>query len=643
MRLRSLAAGAIALAATTVALAGVPASAAADPAAKIGPGLNTPGQHRVVIELNTSSASADAAKTEVKAEALSGGEDIVKPPTQVADRTNFLVATETYDNLVKIAESANVVGIRKDKLNSPSLVRSIPIIGADKAHAAGVDGTGSSVAILDTGIDEDHPFLAGRIADEACFSAIDDEGTESLCPSGAPFQIGLGSANAETDKCMKNVQPADKFGICDHGTHVAGIAAGKKADDKLPANGVAPGAKIVAVQVFTRFNRTDYCGGAASTPCVLAYDSSILTGMAYVSAVAEKYRVAAVNLSLGGGKYDTYCDEGDGADFKKAVDKLLGQNVATVVAAGNEGFDASVSWPACVSGVVTVGSTDVAYKAPTWETFTDDVSSFSNRGVMLDLFAPGWPIFSSVPTNAYAGFGGTSMAAPHVTGAFAVMAQKTNGGKVPTVLAALKRTGKPITYASAGKQVTTPRLDLASFFAAQPTPTATPTSSASPTPSAAPNDPTKSLPIAEVESGDTVKSTGGPSGDDNPAPATCKRGSGKNSLNAAKWAAQVKSGKAATIKCYLSIVDKGSKVFSEVTGANTAAKAYKVLKGKNALDRELLAAWLNYAHGVYNTSSKVHGSTTFAKAVATAEKYRSGGTAAQVKKATAFLAAYVNK
>lgn len=642
MRLRSLAAGVIALAATTVALAGVPATAtaSANPEAKVAAELKSPGQHRAVIELAKPVVTAASSQVESKAEKLSAGEDIIKPPAQVADRANFMVATETYDNLVQIAADPNVLAIRKDKLNSPSLVRSIPIIGADKAHEAGVDGSGSAVAILDTGIDEDHPFFAGRIVDEACFSATEDAGTESLCPNGQFFQLGLGAANAETDKCMKDVQPADKFGICDHGSHVAGIAAGKKADAKLPANGVAPGAKIVAVQVFTRFNRADFCGGAARTPCVLAYDSSILTGMLYVGAVAKKYNVAAVNLSLGGGKYDSYCDTGDGKDFKTVSDLLLGQNVVTVVASGNEAYDAAVSYPGCVSSVVTVGSTDVEY--PQVGTHTDDVSAFSNRGVMLDLFAPGWPIFSSVPTNAYAGLGGTSMAAPHVAGAFAVMAQKTGGASVATVLAELKKAGKPITYTSGGKSVTTPRLDLASFFAkptASPTPTASPSATPSP---AATSNPTKDLPIGEVESGDTVRSTGGPT-NDTPAPAACKRGHGKKALTAAQWAAQVKSGKAATIKCYLSIADKGSKVFSEVTSATTAAKAYKVLKGKNALDRQLLAAWLNYAHGVYNTSAKVHGTTTFGKAVAIAEKHRAGGTATQVKKATAYLAKHVNK
>ncbi|NUT38486.1 MAG: hypothetical protein HOV86_00740 [Thermoactinospora sp.] len=83
------------------------------------------------------------------------------------------------------------------------------------------------------------------------------------------------------------------------------------------------------------------------------------------------------------------------------------------------------------------------------------------------------------------------------------------------------------------------------------------------------------------------------------------------------------------------------------TKADTLSRAHKVLNPrsksiKSLLDSQLPAAWLNYAHGVYNGSAKVHGKTTFAKAIAIAEKHRKSGTAVQVKKVTTYLAKHVN-
>jgi hypothetical protein len=104
-----------------------------------------------------------------------------------------------------------------------------------------------------------------------------------------------------------------------------------------------------------------------------------------------------------------------------------------------------------------------------------------------------------------------------------------------------------------------------------------------------------------------------------------------------------------TLLCYLSLAQNGSKVFPELTDTGSLGKAYKVLapKSKTAkalLDRELLGAWLNYAHGVYNGSAKIHGSTTLKQAVSTAEKYRTkSGTSAQLKKVAVYLYRHVNK
>ncbi|RVX44354.1 subtilisin family serine protease [Nonomuraea polychroma] len=444
MRLPSLLAGAIVLAATSATFVATPAFA--DPESKIDPEITATGEHRAIVRVQQPAqvGSAQASAEQVKQDRKNVS---TQPPTEVAGKLDFFVYRGTRAELEKIAEQSDVVSIRKDKLNEPTLVQSIPLIGADKAHRQGFTGRGTAVAILDTGIDKDHPAFGGRIVAQACFSAADPvDGSKPLCPNGSQFQIGDGAADAETDACMTGA-PQPQYGLCYHGTHVAGIAAGQ-ATSGLAANGVAPQAKIIPVQVFSRFENSPYCAGRPV--CVLAYDSSVLTGMAYADLLADQYNLASVNLSLGGGQYDTACDTGDGADFKAEVDKLLAKGVATVVASGNNGYDAAVSWPACVSNTVAVGATDKQ----------DAVAAFSNRGPLLDVFAPGVAITAAIVDDSYAALNGTSMATPHVAGAFALLHQKHRRAGVDQLLGALTRTGKPIAYTSAGTEVTTPRINV---------------------------------------------------------------------------------------------------------------------------------------------------------------------------------------
>lgn len=341
--------------------------------------------------------------------------------------------------LDSLSSMAGVVSVSEDAPVEPTLNESTAKIGSDVAVAAGKNGAGSAIAILDTGVATQHPFLSGRVKAEACFSVTDASyGATSLCPNGTAEQEGTGSADADSGPCTT-------VGTgCSHGTHVAGIAAGNGAGvTGAPTRGVAPGADIIAMQVFSKFTSDSYCGPGAS-PCVLSFTSSQIKALEKVAALKSAgTNIIAANLSLGGGRWTAAC----ATDARKPIiDTLFTQGVATVVAAGNNGYPNAVNAPGCVPSALTVGST----------TDDDQLSSFSNRGPLLDLLAPGTGIVSSVPGGGFASKNGTSMAAPHVAGALAILRQAHPNKTLAELEALLKDGGTTISYTGG----TTPRLRI---------------------------------------------------------------------------------------------------------------------------------------------------------------------------------------
>jgi uncharacterized repeat protein (TIGR01451 family) len=370
----------------------------------------------------------------------------------------YVTLTGTAATIRALAANAKVVQITEDIAVPPALNSSLAVINADDVRALGFTGVGTAVAILDTGIDADHPFFrdnnggnpgTSRILSQACFSHDNGSNQFTLCPNGTTTD--LTGANIEgLANCLNGAT-----NMCAHGSHVAGIAAGDGAGVAgAPIAGVAPDAGIVAIQVFTRFTDPGPGGCNGPAPCVLSFASDQIAGLNRVGTLNganPAWGIAAANLSLGGGKFGAACDGGGNAAQKTAIDTLLAAGIATVIAAGNDGFLNSVSSPGCISTAVTVGST----------TDADTVSGFSNRGPLLDLFAPGSSIDSSVPDDTYANFNGTSMATPHVVGAFAVLRQAAPGRTIAQLLNDLQTTGVPITYSTGGSgTATTPRIDL---------------------------------------------------------------------------------------------------------------------------------------------------------------------------------------
>src|SRR5690606_17307512 len=144
--------------------------------------------------------------------------------------------------------------------------------------------------------------------------------------------------------------------------------------------------------------------------------------------------------------------------YSATIDALEAVGVATVIASGNEGVATAMSFPACLPDAVSVGSTGVAGSQAA--TIADVVSSFSNGATTLDLLAPGGYIRSSVPNGSHAGMGRTSLAAPHVAGAWAVPRQARPDPTGAGLLAALNRCGVSVTDTRQGVNITKPRIDL---------------------------------------------------------------------------------------------------------------------------------------------------------------------------------------
>lgn len=385
-----------------------------------------------------------------------------------------VVATDgrSFDELVRdLLVLDGVRDVTEDVAAEPELDTSLQVIGAPQAFQLGEQGAGTTIAIFDTGADQGHPFIGDRIVEEACFSTRWGFARRSLCPSGSSTQTGAGSASSESAACFEGQRH-----LCSHGPHVAGIAAGDgQSMSSGPSSGVAPAADLVIYQIFHRVDDPVTCDpnwppdpddpdaptepDPDLTPCTRSIRTDGLAAIDHLLGLIEDGRpVAAANFSLGSGRYAEPCPD---SVYEVGFAALRAAGTLPVASAGNRGLGEEVSSPGCEPSVLTVGNS----------TSSDGVYFGSDRGPLLDLFAPGEDIISSIGGSAFGDMVGTSMAAPHVAGAIAVVAGSQPSATPQVIQQLLEETGVPITYptgpgtaadnsASWVADQTTPRLDL---------------------------------------------------------------------------------------------------------------------------------------------------------------------------------------
>lgn len=255
------------------------------------------------------------------------------------------------------------------------------MVKAPSAWSQGYTGEGVVVAVLDTGVDRNHEDLKNNIwknSGEIADNGVDDDGNGYV---DDVFGWNFDSNNSNT------------LDVDGHGTHVSGTIAAEK--NSTGGTGVAYGAKIMPVKVL------DDNGSGTN--------SAIAKGIYY--AVGNGARV--INLSLGGGSYNQ--------ELEQAVQYASSKNVIVVMAAGNSGGSQPI-YPAryAEKSGVAVGAVNR----------NGQMADFSNRSGNKQISyvtAPGVSIFSTLPSNQYGSYSGTSMATPHVAGVVALMLSANPG------------------------------------------------------------------------------------------------------------------------------------------------------------------------------------------------------------------------
>lgn len=333
-------------------------------------------------------------------------------PTAVEHRLNAVdgfVATLGVDEIARLRTDPRVRAVHPGRpmeiLADPG--DPAPYVKADLVQNGSFSyrGDGWTVAVIDSGVDTDHPTLIGTTGTgingrgdvAACFTA------DSSCPGGTPSSTGAGAAAP----CTGNAQQ------CRHGTGVAGAAIGDGASSG-ETDWTAPDAGLYPIRVM------DESGGILSTQVVMALD--------HVWSQRENYRFAAVNMSLGIPTTSaTACDAT--SEFTSIINQLTSVGIAVVTAAGNDALNDGVHDPACVENSTTVSGVFFRQTyTPGFPAFEEEAGTIwsqsnggANIGEQVDVMAPAHRVRVPLIDGGAGEDSGTSIASPIVAGAYALL------------------------------------------------------------------------------------------------------------------------------------------------------------------------------------------------------------------------------
>ena len=319
--------------------------------------------------------------------------------------SHSVVIDVSLEDLASIASRHDVVSVTSNKERLIAcLDSSRTLIGADQVQNAGNTGAGIVVAIIDTGVDINHPALAGVVTSQQDFTG-----------SGGGTAEGIG----------------DMVG---HGTHCAGIVASQDAT----FHGIAPGASLLDIKIM----RNNGAGGGVGTP------ASAIAGI--TAAVTANARVASCSWGFSHAN-GNWVDTSDTCVICTAVNNAVTSGVIFAIAAGNEDndtcstYDTHIDCPGNARNAITVAASDKS----------DHMAGFSSIGPTVDgrakpdITAPGVDIGSCRASGTSLGrpidanftrADGTSMATPHIAGVAALVLARSPGLTPANVIGILMST-----------------------------------------------------------------------------------------------------------------------------------------------------------------------------------------------------------
>ena len=304
-----------------------------------------------------------------------------------------------------LAAQAGIKAIYENGLLHPVLAQSLPLVNQPAVAAVGERGKGTTVAVIDDGIDYTNP----------AFGSCTAPGVPASCHVSVSLLFGTGTTNTS------------------HGSNVSATVLG-----------MAPDSRIVMLNAFS--------GTSANF-------ADVISAINWTIANQAAYNIASINMSLGDGTLNTVqC--GNGNAFVTPVTSAINTGISVVASAGNDTYTNGLGSPACTPGVISVGAVyDANVGGLNWGVCTDLVTAadkiacFSDSASYLTMLAPG-----ALITAAGYTFGGTSQASPHVAGAVAVLRSTFPAETLSQTKARLVNSGIPIT--DARNNLIKPRLNL---------------------------------------------------------------------------------------------------------------------------------------------------------------------------------------